>query len=64
MSQIEKVKIPTSGGGEITLAAMDEYSRLEMGRKTYHFVRRLMQNPEYRAMIQAQVAKDRAAAAT
>lgn len=45
------------GGGELTIAAMDEYSRLEIGRKTYNFVRRCMQNPELRAKIQARAAE-------
>lgn len=48
------------GGGELTIAAMDEYSRLEIGRKTYNFVRRCMQNPELRAKIQARAAELRA----
>lgn len=48
-------------GGEATIAAMDEYSRAEIGRKTFRFVRRLMQNPEYREKIKARAAELRAA---
>lgn len=58
------LKIETNvvdGGGELTIAAMDEYSRLEIGRKTYNFVRRVMQNPEYREKIKARAAEIRAA---
>lgn len=49
-------------GGEATIAAMDEYSRAEIGRKTYRFVRRCMQNPELREKIQARAAELRAEA--
>lgn len=45
------------GGAELAIAAMDEYSRAEIGRKTYRFVRRCMQNPELRAKIQARAAQ-------
>ena len=48
-----------SGGGELTIAAMDQYAYAEIGRKTYRFVRRVMQNPEYRAMIKARAAQIR-----
>ena len=41
------------GGAELAVAAMDEYSRAEIGRKTYRFVRRCMQDPELRAKIKA-----------
>ena len=44
-------------GGEATIAAMDEYSRAEIGRKTYRFVRRCMQDPELRARIKARAAE-------
>lgn len=53
-------KICHAAGGEATIAAMDEYSRAEIGRKTYRFVRRCMQNPELRAKIQARAAEIRA----
>lgn len=61
---MDKVELHTSishEGGEATIAAMDEYSRAEIGRKTYRFVRRLMQNPEYREKIKARAAELRAA---
>ena len=57
-----KDKKRTESGGEATIAAMDEYSRAEIGRKTYRFVRRCMQNPELRAKIQARAAELRAEA--
>ena len=47
-------------GGEATIAAMDEYSRAGIGRKTYRFVRRCMQDPELRARIKARAAELRA----
>lgn len=48
------------GGGELTIAAMDEYSRAEIGRKTYRFVRQCMKDPELRARIKARAAEIRA----
>lgn len=62
---MDNVKIQTVAareGGEATIAAMDEYSRAEIGRKTYRFVRRCMQNPELREKIQARAAELRAEA--
>ena len=56
--------ITTNEGGEATIAAMNEYSRLEIGRKTLRFVRHLMRDPELRAKIQARAAEIRAANAT
>ena len=47
-------------GGEDTLAAMDDSALWCIGRKTYLFVRRVMQNPEYREKIQARAAQIRA----
>lgn len=49
-----------TGGGELTIAAMDEYSRLEIGRKTLMFVKRCMRDPELRAKIKARAAEIRA----
>lgn len=49
-------------GGEATVAAMDEYSRTEIGRKTCRFVRRCMKDPRLRARIQARAAELRAEA--
>ena len=52
--------IAGNAGGEATIAAMDEYSRAEIGRKTYRFVRRCMQDPVLRAQIKARAAELRA----
>lgn len=60
---MDNVKIQTVAareGGEVTIAAMDEYSRAEIGRKTYRFVRRCMKDPALRAVIQARAAEIRA----
>lgn len=54
-----EMKTTLSGGGELTIAAMDQYAYAEIGRKTYRFVRSMMQNPEYRAMIKARAAQIR-----
>ena len=54
----QNVEILTDNvGGEATIAAMDEYSRAEIGRKTYRFVRRLMRDPALRALIKARAAE-------
>ncbi len=47
-------------GGERTLAAMDDNGLLEIGRKTYRFVRMCMQDPALRAKIEARAAQLRA----
>ena len=47
------------GGGELTIAAMDEYSRTNIGQSTYRFVRRCMRDPELRARIKARAAEIR-----
>ena len=57
--QKEKVKTTLSGGAELAIAAMDQYALAEIGRKTYRFVRRVMQNPEYSAKIKARAAQIR-----
>lgn len=44
----------SSGGAELTVAAMDDVSRTNIGQSTYRFVRRLMQDPEARAKIKTQ----------
>ena len=59
----DSVRAQLSGGGELTLEAMDKYQREEIGRKTYVFVRSVMRNPEMRAMIQKRAAEIRAAEA-
>lgn len=51
------------GGGELTIEAMDEHQRYEIGRSTYNFVRSVMQNPEMRRIIQERAAQIRAAEA-
>lgn len=48
-------------GGEATIADMDKYSRLEIGRKTYNFVRQAMWNPEYCKLIEQKKAELKAA---
>lgn len=47
------------GGGELTIAAMDEYSRWNIGRKTYRFVRSCMRDPVLRERIKARAAEIR-----
>lgn len=49
-----------SGGGELALEAMDEYSLLEAGRKTYNFVVSVRRNKALWAIIQARAAQIRA----
>lgn len=55
--ELNEADIVTSGGAEVTIAAMDEYSRAEIGRKTLCFVRRMKQDPEKWAVIQARKAQ-------
>lgn len=52
-----------TGGGELTIAAMDEYSRLEIGRKTYDFAKRVMHDPVIREKVKQRAAEIRAAEA-
>lgn len=61
MDNIKINTMPEHGGGELTIAAMDEYSRAEIGRKTYRFVRRCMRDPVLRAKIKARAAELKAA---
>lgn len=56
----DRARAQLSGGGELTLEAMDEYQLLEIGRRTYECCRRLMRNPVYRQMILEEAAKVRA----
>ena len=49
------------GGGELTIAAMDEYRRLNIGRKTYLFARSVMRDPVLRAKVKARAAEIKAA---
>lgn len=48
------------GGGELTITAMDEYSRLNIGRRTYVFARSVMRDPELRAKVKARAAEIKA----
>ena len=57
MSPVTDQYTVMEGGAEITIAAMSEYSRENIGRSTYRMVRRLMRNPEYKAMIQKRAAE-------
>ena len=54
-------RVQNEPGGELALEAMSEYSLEDMGRRTLSFVKRMMQNPETRAMIEARAAQIRAA---
>lgn len=52
-----KVRAELSGGGELTLTAMDEHQLLEVGRKVYECAKIIMQNPEYRKRIREEAAR-------
>ena len=56
----DKARAQLSGGGELTLAAMDEYQYLEIGRKVYECARVMMRNPAMRRLIQEEAARIRA----
>ena len=43
----------SQGGAELTIAAMDEFERAEIGRKTYRFACEVMRDPELRARVKA-----------
>lgn len=45
------------GGAELTVAAMDKSARSAIGRKTYLFVRRCMQDPVLREKIKVLAAE-------
>ena len=47
------------GSGELTIAAMDKYSRRNIGRRTYRFVRQCMRDPVLREKIKARAAEIR-----
>lgn len=55
----DRARAQLSGGGELTLAAMDEYQLLEVGRKVYECARGLMRNPTFRQMIREEAARIR-----
>lgn len=54
---MDELKVQTAVGGEAAIAAMDQYSRMEIGRKTYNFVRRCMRDPALKARIRARAAE-------
>ena len=55
----DRARAQLSGGGELTLAAMDEYQLLEVGRKVSECAVVLMRNPIFRKMIQEEAARIR-----
>ena len=57
MADLKRTQEDWVEGGEATLRAMSEESRMDIGKKTCEFVRRVMQNPELRAIIQARAAE-------
>ena len=50
-----ETNVPPGVGAEAALKQMDSYSLLEIGRKVHRFARAAMQNPEYRAAIDAEI---------
>ena len=62
MDSFELEIIAPPGGAADVIDSMDEVSRCNIGMHTYRFVKRVMRNPEYRAMIQKMAAEIRAAA--
>lgn len=56
------LEVAEDAGGEATIAAMDEHSRWNIGRRTYSFVRQCMKDPVLRARIQERAAELRAEA--
>lgn len=60
MMDVEIVTGAAEGGAEVTIAGMEENSRMEIGRKTYRFVRRLMRDPEMKKRIRERAAEIRA----
>ena len=55
----DRARAQLTGGGELTLAAMDEYQLLEVGRQVYECARGMMRNPTFRKMIQEEAARIR-----
>lgn len=55
----DKARSQLSGGGELTLAEMDAYQYLEIGRKVYECARTMMRNPAMRKLIQEEAARIR-----
>ena len=61
MLDLETIEDYAGEGGELTIQAMDEVSRLNIGRKTYNFVRSVMRDPELREAFEKKKAELRAA---
>lgn len=62
LALFDQIEVAFPEGGAPIVAAMDEYTRMEIGRKTCCFVMRCMRNPELNAKIQARAAELRAEA--
>lgn len=56
----DKARAQLSGGGELTLLAMDQDQLLEIGRKTSIFVRSCLRDPELREKIMKRAAEIKA----
>lgn len=52
--------LPAGVGAEVAIAAMDDDDRTDLGRVTFRFAKRMMQNPAMRDAINAKVAELRA----
>lgn len=61
MVELETIEEYAGEGGELTIQAMDEVSRLNIGRKTYYFVRSVMRDPALREAFEKKKAELRAA---
>lgn len=61
MLDLDTIEDYAGEGGEMTILAMDETSRLNIGRKTYNFVRSVMRDPELREAFEKKKAELRAA---
>lgn len=61
MLDLDAIEDYAGEGGELTILAMDETSRLNIGRKTYNFVRSVMRDPELREVFEKKKAELRAA---
>lgn len=61
MLDLDTIEDYAGEGGELRIQAMDETSRLNIGRKTYNFVRSIMRDPELRTKFEQKKAELRAA---
>ena len=52
VAEMDLEAVRAAGGASGAIRGMNQYSREEIGRKTWLFVRRCMQDPELRAKIQ------------